>query len=32
MNATRNRLVDEYLRRLDRALHDLPRDRRGEIV
>ena len=32
MNATRNRLVDEYLRRLDRALHHLPRDRRGEIV
>jgi uncharacterized membrane protein len=32
MNATRNRLVDAYLRRLDSALHDLPRDRRGEIV
>jgi uncharacterized membrane protein len=32
MNATRNRLVDEYLRRLDRALHDLPSDRRGEIM
>ncbi|HXF36907.1 MAG TPA: hypothetical protein VNO17_06975 [Actinomycetota bacterium] len=32
MNAIRNRLVDGYLRRLDRALRDLPGDRRREIV
>ncbi|HXG44972.1 MAG TPA: hypothetical protein VNJ71_09480 [Gemmatimonadales bacterium] len=32
MTATRDRLVEEYLRRLDRALRDLPRDRRREIV
>ena len=32
MNGTRHREVDEYLRRLQRSMGDLPADRREEIL